>query len=117
MLDWAPPFIPNTAVIDPLIASGKITLIKNEALSYKLNTWPRVLDVITLQSNFLRESLFLNMDFLSEYHQYKDIQFILGKKGCRLAQVISLMINQNSSLIQNLRQLWRGNEWIPNYLL
>ena len=80
MLDYDPSVILHAAVIDPLIASGKITLIRNEALSYKLNTWPRLMDVINGRSDYLRESVLLNTEFLSEFHQYKDVLWVIDEK-------------------------------------
>lgn len=79
LLDWEPSYTPNTAVIDPLIASGQITLIRNESLSYKLNTWPRALSVVEFNTDYLRQSLFSNMDFLSEFHPYKNVQWVVDK--------------------------------------
>ena len=80
LLDWAPSYTPNAAVIDPLIASGRITLIRNESLSHKLSSWPRALSVVERNTDYLLQSLLLNMDHLSEFHHYKNIRWIVDKE-------------------------------------
>ena len=91
LLDWAPAYSPNTAVIDFLIGSGRITLIRNESLNHKLNTWPRLLNVVGLNTDYLRQSLLLNMNYLSKFYQYKDVQWIVDNdKGHPGAQSFSL---------------------------
>lgn len=70
-LSWSPDYTPNTAMLDSLIASGKISLIANEILNYKLNTWPADLEEPKAFSSYMDSNLEINWDTYSDYYRFK----------------------------------------------
>ena len=69
---WSPDYKPNKAVLNSLIASGKIALVENQTLNYKLNVWPTELEkhddwIDTIESNANTFG-----PFLIEYYQLRN---------------------------------------------
>lgn len=58
-LGWLPTYIPQEGVINSILASGKISLIKNNELNSKLASWSSLLDQYNTTLNW-NEKIFLN---------------------------------------------------------
>ncbi|MCZ6674691.1 MAG: DUF6090 family protein [Verrucomicrobia bacterium] len=79
-LQFLPTYKPNTKVLNSLISSGKIALIKNKTLNNNLSNWPTAMEEYKNYTTLIVESLKLQMPGLYAYHQFKDSMINVGEK-------------------------------------
>jgi len=67
-----PAFSPNTGVLNSLITSGKMGLIKNHALNYELNAWPAKFDACSYTLNVIVNDVSQYFSISPKFHQLRD---------------------------------------------
>ncbi len=73
-LYFIPGYNPSKGAVSSIILSGKISLIENLELRYKLNQWPTVLDEYKFSYSIIREMVYDFQNSFRGYHQFKDSQ-------------------------------------------
>jgi hypothetical protein len=63
---------PNSRVLNSLISSGKISLIRNEELNNRLNDWPSAMEDYQFWVDTARTNIELTFTGLREHHQFRD---------------------------------------------
>ena len=71
-LGWLPGYTPKEGVINSILASGKISLIKNDALNSKLASWQSLLNNYNTAQNWSEKDVFdLVIPYIKDKYPFK----------------------------------------------
>lgn len=68
---WLPRYSPNVGVINSLISSGKISLIKNDELSSKISSWNSLLDNYNKHFKWTERDVFELLAYIKDKYPFR----------------------------------------------